>query len=185
MVLLLSPPPEVGGKGLGSAGWLGPRRAPRCAQSPFPLSGISGLGSEPSSGTPVWGSRARLVPSGIPAGGAGGPGPGSGRDGTCWGPWRVSAHCRPQELHRADVRPDRDKGGPGAHAAALSGPARQGGAAQEAGDHPARRGRALAAGGASERRPPVTRQLPLAWDPPRPYTRPLADSQDRAVWSLC
>lgn len=32
-----------------------------------------------------------MLPSWIPAGGAKGPGPGSGRHGACWGPWRVRA----------------------------------------------------------------------------------------------
>lgn len=52
MALLLSPLPEVRGKGLGSGGWVGLTRAPRCGQSPFPLSAglSSGLGSGPSSG---------------------------------------------------------------------------------------------------------------------------------------
>ncbi|XP_052602682.1 cytochrome P450 4F6-like isoform X3 [Peromyscus californicus insignis] len=56
----------------------------------------------------------------------------------------------PEELHRTDFRHERDEGGAGAHPAALPPPARRQGAASEAGADPARRGRAVAAGGAAE-----------------------------------
>ncbi|XP_028709858.1 cytochrome P450 4F6-like isoform X2 [Peromyscus leucopus] len=62
----------------------------------------------------------------------------------------------PEELHRTDFRHERDEGGAVAHPAALPRPARRQGAAPEAGADPARRGRAVAAGGAAEHRRSVT-----------------------------